>query len=267
MVGLEGAVTVVTGGGAGVGKALAAEAVRRGSAVVIAARSDASQAVDELRRGGGVAEWFHTDVCEPDDWAALRSFVLDRFGGVNVVVNNAAGGSGSGPLETAAPESVAQVLNTNVLGYIHGIRTFARDLRVAAEEGAPAFILNVGSEHSLGVPPHVMPLSLYTVSKQAGLAITEVARRDLAGTGIGVSLVAPGWVLTETVTGLIEQSPEFAQAVLPYAQPSDLVARISFDGLLDGREVIVTNPKSIPFARERVEKLLADYAWAEQLDV
>jgi NAD(P)-dependent dehydrogenase (short-subunit alcohol dehydrogenase family) len=267
MVGLGGAVTVVTGGGAGVGRALAAEAARRGSAVVIAARSDASEAVDELRGAGGVAEWFRTDVCNPEDWVALRSFVLNRFGGVNVVVNNAAGGSGSGALETATPESVEQVISTNVLGYIYGVRTFSGDLRVAAAAGAPAYILNVGSEHSLGVPPHVMPLSLYTVSKQAGLAITEVARRDLAGTGIGVSLVAPGWVLTETVSRLVEQSSDFADAVLPYAQPGDLVARISFDGLLDGREVIVTNPKSVPFARERAERLLADYAWAEQLEI
>jgi NAD(P)-dependent dehydrogenase (short-subunit alcohol dehydrogenase family) len=108
----------------------------------------------------------------------------------------------------------------------------------------------------------VMPLSPYTVSKQAGLAITDVTRRDLAGTGVGVSLTAPGWVLTENVSHIIEQSEQFGAAVLPFAQPTELVAKLSFDGLLAGREVIVTNPKSVPFARERAEKLLADYAWA-----
>lgn len=266
MIDLQGAVTVVTGGRTGVGKALALEAARRGSRVLIASRSDATATTEELRATGAIVEWFLTDVRDADSWARLRSFALEKFGQVNVLINNASGGGGDGSLEAAPLGAISQVMETNILGYIYGIRTFAQDLREAATAGNPAYILNVGSEHSLGVPPYVMPLSPYTVSKQAGLAITEVARRDLADTGIGLSLVAPGWVLTETVTGLTDSLPEFAAAVVPYAQASDLVARIAFQGMLEGRDVIVTNPKSIPFARERAEKLLADYAWAEQLE-
>ncbi|MDQ0691332.1 SDR family oxidoreductase [Arthrobacter sp. W4I7] len=266
MIDLQGAVTVVTGGRVGVGRALALEAAQRGSKVLIASRSDASDTVNELRELGAEAEWFPTDVREPESWAALREFAITTFGQVNVVINNAAGGNASGSLADVSLEAVQEVINTNILGYVYGIRTFADDLRSAAAAGQAAYILNVGSEHSLGVPPHVMPLSPYTISKQAGLAITEVTRRDLAEAGVGVSLVAPGWVLTETVSDLIEKSEAFANAVLPYAQSSDLVAKIAFEGLLQGRGVIVTNPKSVPFARARAEGLLSDYAWAEELD-
>jgi NAD(P)-dependent dehydrogenase (short-subunit alcohol dehydrogenase family) len=267
LVDLQGTVTVVTGGRVGVGKALATEAARRGSRVIIASRSDASATVAELKANGAEVDWFTTDVRDPESWTALREFTVSRFGGVNILINNAAGGSASGSLESASVEGIREVIETNILGYIYGVKAFAEDLRASAASGSPAYILNVGSEHSLGVPPHVTPLSPYTVSKQAGLGITEVTRRDLAGTGIGVALVAPGWVLTETVTGLTEKSEGFADAVLPYAQESDLVARVSFDGLLEGREVIVTNPKSVAFARERAEKLLADYEWAEKRSI
>jgi NAD(P)-dependent dehydrogenase (short-subunit alcohol dehydrogenase family) len=70
----------------------------------------------------------------------------------------------------------------NVTGVFNGIRAFATDLKAQAAAGRPAHILNVGSEHSLGVPPHVMPISTYTVSKYATLAFTDTARRDFAGT-------------------------------------------------------------------------------------
>jgi NAD(P)-dependent dehydrogenase (short-subunit alcohol dehydrogenase family) len=264
MVDLHGAVTVVTGGRTGVGKALAHEAAKRGAKVLIASRSDATATTEELRARGTEAEWFLTDVRDPESWAALHEFANETFGKVNILINNAAGGGGNGSLESAELDAITEVISTNILGYVHGIRTFADDLRAQAADGAPAYILNIGSEHSLGVPPHVMQLSPYTVSKQAGLAITEVTRRDLAGTGVGVALCAPGWVLTENVSAIADQSAEFAAAVLPYAQPSDLVARLAFDGLLAGREVIVTNPKSVPFARERAQRLIADYDWAEQ---
>lgn len=264
MVDLNDTITVVTGGRVGVGKALAREAARRGSTVIIASRSDASSTVEELRAEGATVDWKLTDVRAPDSWLALRDFVVDTYGRVNVLVNNAAGGGGDGTLESSSWEAIEEVIATNILGYVLGVRTFGDDLRASAAAGAPAYILNVGSEHSLGVPPHVMTLSPYTVSKQAGLAITEVTRRDFADTGVRVALTAPGWVLTENIKNYIEHSEEFASAVVPFAQETELVARRSFDGLFAGRDVIVTNPKSVPFARERAQRLLDDYAWAEK---
>jgi len=260
---LRDALTVVTGGGTGVGLGLALEAARRGSRVVIASISDAGAAVEQLRAAGAEADWFQVDVSNRERVLELAAFTREKYGPVNVLINNAAGGDSAGSIIDNDPEGIQRALNINVLGYVWTIQAFADDLRSNAAKGAPAYILNVGSEHSLGVPPHVMPLSAYTVTKQAGLAITEVVRRDLAGTGIGVALVAPGWVLTEQVSGIISASEEFAAAVTPYAQETSEVARIAFDGLLSGRELIVTNPKSVPFARDRAHRILGDLSWAE----
>ena len=263
MTDLRDALTVVTGGGTGVGLGLALEAARRGSRVVIASISDAGAAVEQLRAAGAEADWFQVDVSNRERVLELAAFTREKYGPVNVFINNAAGGDSAGSIIDNDPEGIQRALNINVLGYVWTIQAFADDLRSNAAKGAPAYILNVGSEHSLGVPPHVMPLSAYTVTKQAGLAITEVVRRDLAGTGIGVALVAPGWVLTEQVSGIISASEEFAAAVTPYAQETSEVARIAFDGLLSGRELIVTNPKSVPFARDRAHRILGDLSWAE----
>jgi NAD(P)-dependent dehydrogenase (short-subunit alcohol dehydrogenase family) len=260
---LRNAVTVVTGGGKGVGLGLALEAGRRGSRVVLASISDASAAVEQLRAAGAEADWFQVDVSNRELVQELATFTREKYGPVNVLVNNAAGGDSAGSIIDGDPDGIQRALNINVLGYVWTIQAFADDLRTNAAEGLPAYILNVGSEHSLGVPPHVIPLSTYTVTKQAELAVTEVVRRDLAGTGVGVTLVAPGWVLTEQITNLISASQEFAAAVTPYAQETSEVARIALDGLLSGRELIVTNPKSVPFAKDRAHRILADLSWAE----
>jgi NAD(P)-dependent dehydrogenase (short-subunit alcohol dehydrogenase family) len=255
---LKGSVTVVTGGGKGLGLGLARGAARRGSKVVIASISDASAAVTMIRTEGGDADWFQVDVSDPEAVRRLAQFTRDRFGSVNLLINNAAGGGNpGGSLLDPSDDDLRRVLEVNVLGYANTIRAFADDLQRSARNGW-GHILNVGSEHSLGVPPHVVPISWYTVTKQAGLAITEVARRDFADTGVGASLLAPGYVLTEVVQHHIDSSPAMADAILPYVQTVDAVADAAFVGIAGGRDLIVTNPKSVPFARERAEKMLMD---------
>jgi NAD(P)-dependent dehydrogenase (short-subunit alcohol dehydrogenase family) len=258
MTDLMGALVVVTGGREGVGLALAKEAGRRGATVVIGSISDAAAAVAELTASGTRADWFQVDVSDPAQVDAFAAWVREKHGAANVVINNAAGGDAQGTLLETDADQLRRAFDINVLGYVWIIRAFADDLVRNARAGKASILLNVGSEHALGVPPYVQPISGYTISKQADLAITETARRDLDGTGVQVSLVAPGWVLTEKVVGFMEASEEFRRAVEPYAQTSADVARLTFEGLLEGRHVIVTNPKSVPFARARAEAILAD---------
>ena len=103
-----------------------------------------------------------------------------------------------------------------------------------------------------------MPISIYTVSKYAAVGLTDTARRDLGPAGVSVSLLAPGWVLTEAIRAHMEASTEFAAAVAPYGQEPAEVARMAFDGLLAGVHVIPTNPTSRAFALERLQTLAAD---------
>jgi len=260
---LEGSVVVVTGGGTGLGRALAIEAAGEGACVVIASIVDASDAVAEVEGVGGKAEWSHVDVSDYAAMVDLADHVQSRYGRINILINNAVASGGAGSLPHADPEAVSRVFAVNIGGYFNGIRAFAGGLIASARRDEPAYILNVGSEHSLGVPPHVPPSSAYTVTKYAVLGITDVCRRDLADTGVSVSLLAPSWILTDVVKSYATRSPELERAIRPWAQTPADVARRALAGLLRKEYLIVTNPKSVPFAKDRAHRILGDLSWAE----
>lgn len=252
---MNGAVAVVTGGATGLGRALALESARRGARVMIGSLEDASAVVEELRGFGAEADWHQTDVANYAAVDELRARTIDRFGAVNILVNNAATGAGGG-LDTADPEAVHRLFSVNIGGVFNGIRAFAESLKSAAANGGLAYVLNVGSEHSLGVPPHVPPMSAYTTAKYAVLGLTDTGRRDFAGSGVEIALLAPGWVLTERVREFAAASEEFRASIQPIAQTTDEVARIAFDELLAGRWLIVTNPASVEFASTHAQTML-----------
>ena len=254
---LTNAVVVVTGGARGVGLALAREAVRRGAKVTIADIEDPKAAVDELREMGGEVEGIVADVENVEDVQRLATEVIDRFGEVNLICNNAAFAV-AGMVQDTTPEDARRTMTANIAAPFTMIHTFAPHLRDAAAAGRPAHVLNVGSEHSLGVPPYVAPFSAYTTSKFGILGLTLVAQRDLESWGINVALLAPGWVLTENVRAFCESDEEVAKAILPYAQESSVVAEKAFDGLLRGTRVIATNPHSRAFAMEHLRSMMID---------
>jgi NAD(P)-dependent dehydrogenase (short-subunit alcohol dehydrogenase family) len=254
---LDNAVVVVTGGATGIGRALAIQAAARGAIVVIGDVQDAQSTVAAIAAAGGRAEWRHCDMTVYPDAAGLAAYAADRFGGINILCNNAGRGV-PGALQATDPGAARQVIELNVLGLFHGIHAFTPHLQAAASAGRPAFILNTGSEHSLGVPPHVSPMSVYTASKFAALGLTETAARDLAPLGIKVSLLAPGWVRTERVSTMISASAEAAARIEPYAQePADVAAK-AFDGLAAGHLIIATNPASREFAMAHARQLMAE---------
>ena len=73
-----------------------------------------------------------------------------------------------------------------------------------------------------------------------------------------VSLLAPGWVLTERIKALLEAHPELASKITPYAQSPAAVAERAFDGLLDGQYIIATNPVSRAFAMDQAYDFMAE---------
>jgi NAD(P)-dependent dehydrogenase (short-subunit alcohol dehydrogenase family) len=265
MTTLTDAVVVVTGGATGIGLALAREAGARGARLMIADVEDAGPAVDSLRADGATADWLRTDTSDYAQVQQLAESTAARFGTGNVVCNTAGIGV-PGALQDVDPAEAKRIFDVNVLGMFHVVHAFAPLLKDAAARGGPAYILNTGSEHSLGVPPHVMPMSTYTASKYAALGLTDTARRDLKDFGVGVSLLAPGWVLTERISAIVAADPHVAAAIEPFAQEPAEVATAAFDGLLKGTAIIATNPHSRAFVMEHARDLMADIQALPLLD-
>ncbi len=247
---------VVTGAATGLGRALAIEAAARGAVVVIADISDCSETADAIRSAGGTAHGHIVDVSDYEAMATFADRVRKRHGVASILINNAAAGGGAGPLNVADPSEVKRMFAVNILGVFNGIHAFSPMLLQTAANGGPAFIMNVGSEHSLGVPPHVPPVSAYTASKYAILGLTETAQRDFGGKGIHVSLLAPGWILTDKIRAWMASSSEWRKLIGPYAQEPREVACKAFDGLLARRNIIPTNPSSREFAIEHARDVM-----------
>jgi NAD(P)-dependent dehydrogenase (short-subunit alcohol dehydrogenase family) len=267
-------VAVVTGGGAGIGRALAIEASRRGARVVVSdVEADAASAVAlEITAGGGTAIPLQCDITDQASIERLAADTLAAFDSVNLVCANAGVGAG-GRIDETPIDDVRWIFEVNLLGTFDTLRTFTAPLRAAAAAGHRAHVLTTGSEHSLGVPPHVGPMTVYTTTKHALLGLTDCVRRDLAPSGVTASILCPGYVGTEgwnakrnrpaRFGGPQQSDPALREHLASIGQAAEDVATIAFDGMEAGTFVIVTNEQSRAFALDRcaeVERSFGDLA-------
>jgi NAD(P)-dependent dehydrogenase (short-subunit alcohol dehydrogenase family) len=246
---LSGAVVVVTGAATGVGRALAREAATRGADVFAVDIQDTSETTEMITGAGGRARGAHGDVRDPAGMSALAAEICGRDGAVDIVCANAGAGAG-GTVDTLTSADFRGLLEVNVLGVFHTVQAFLPALRRARAAGRPASVLVTGSEHSLGVPPYVPPMTAYTTSKHALLGLAAAMRRDLAADGIAVSLLCPGYVRTERLRGYAASVPEMAKVLDAYGQDGEVVARRAFDSVASGSFLIPTNPVSREFVKD-----------------
>ncbi|HEY8503175.1 MAG TPA: SDR family NAD(P)-dependent oxidoreductase [Gemmataceae bacterium] len=183
---LSGKRVLVTGASSGIGRALAEKLARRGAAVVAAARS--AEKLEELARGAagapGEVAAVPADVTLPEDRARLLDAARQRFGGLDVLINNA-GVSGSGHFATATEELLRQTMEVNFFAPVELTRLAVPLLT----EGSEPAIVNVSSmcgRRGLPAWPE------YSASKFALSGFTEALRGEMARFGIDVILVVPG---------------------------------------------------------------------------
>ncbi|MEU0408027.1 SDR family oxidoreductase [Streptomyces griseorubiginosus] len=187
-----GQLVLVTGAGSGIGRATAFAFAEAGARVVAVDRdAEAAARTAELSRLIGAPEaWAETvDVSDEQAMEKLADKVAAEYGVVDVLVNNAGIGLG-GPFLDTSVEDWKNVLDVNLWGVIHGCRLFGRQM---AERGQGGHIVNIASAAAFQ-PSRA--LSAYGTSKAAVLMLSESLRAELAGRGIGVSAICPGFVNT-----------------------------------------------------------------------
>jgi hypothetical protein len=192
-----GHVAVVTGGASGIGFAAAMRFAGLGMKVCIADIGTTRLAEAEARLakaasgGAGDIMVMATDVSRIEDVSALERAVHQRFGGADIVMNNAGIQPGS---EMFGPtENWRRILGVNLWGVIHGSQVFAPGM---IERGRPGLIINTGSKQGITTPPGD---PAYNVSKAGVKAFTEALQHELrntAGGRIRAHLLIPGFVFT-----------------------------------------------------------------------
>jgi NADP-dependent 3-hydroxy acid dehydrogenase YdfG len=220
MSGIENKVVVITGASTGIGEATALLLAERGAKVVLGARrADRLEAlVARITDAGGEAAYARTDVKRREDVAALVELARERYGRLDVLVNNA----GIGPisaLDELRVDDWEEMIDVNLKGVLYGI---AAALPVFREQGSGQFV-NVISTAGLKVVPLQ---SVYAGTKNAVRTITEGLRQE-AGANLRVTIVSPGFVHTDfaesmTDPGVKAQILETRDAM---AIPPEAIAR------------------------------------------
>ncbi len=186
-------VAVVTGGASGIGKGMAERFAAEGMKLVIAdvEREALSKAVAELETRGARVIGIECDVASAESVASLAQQTLDAYGAVHVLCSNAgvAGAGGKATWESSL-DDWNWVLGVNLMGVIHGIRSF---VPIMLEQGEEGHLVNTASIAGL-----VQGGGIYGVTKHAVVALSESLFNEFRARGakLGVSVLCPGWVNT-----------------------------------------------------------------------
>lgn len=219
---LQDKVSVVTGGGRGIGAAIARRLAELGALAVIAGRNrDALESTARLiREAGGHADPCVCDISSLAHLEALAAHVKQTCGKTDILVNNAGVMVPGGPLHELAPEAWERVMSTNLRGVYFGLKAFVPAM-IAAGQGD---IVNISSLASKGPLPNG---AAYAASKWALNGLTYSVAEELRGHQIRVSLVCPG----STESGFSGHEHKNASRML---QPDDIAHAVA---------MLVTEPR------------------------
>jgi NAD(P)-dependent dehydrogenase (short-subunit alcohol dehydrogenase family) len=217
---IDGRVAVVTGASSGIGAELARGLAAAGARVVIAARraERLDELASELEAAGAEACAVACDVTEEADVDRLVAATRDRFGGVDVLVNNA----GITEIVAAEEESLAtfqRILGVNLVGAFLCAQRFGQ-VMLAGEGGA---IVNVASILGL-VAAGQIPQASYTASKGGLVNLTRELAAQWARRGVRVNAVAPAWFDTEMTGDMFgdERSEKWIRGRTPMGRPGQV---------------------------------------------
>jgi NAD(P)-dependent dehydrogenase (short-subunit alcohol dehydrogenase family) len=247
---LTGKVAFITGAASGIGLGMARAFVGAGMRTVVTdiepAALDSARA--ELSRAGGETMALRLDVSDREQFARAADAAEARFGKVHIVCNNA-GVAAGGPIDTLSYADWDWVLGVNLHGVINGMMTFIERIKAHGEGG---HIVNTSSILGHLTQPGT---AIYSSTKFAVLAMSEIARADLEPHGIGVSALCPGLINTGIIRSYrnrpnhlvsekaqrSEEQIRAAQARFAQGMHPDRVGEMVLEGIRTNRALIFTH--------------------------
>ena len=199
------AVAVITGGASGIGLATAQRLAAMGLRLVIVDVREAllEPAAEQLRQlGAPEVMASSTDVSDREALVELETLVAERFGGTDILMNNAGIQPGSSLLDD--PENWLRILGVNLGGIVYGTQVFVPRM---IERGRPGLVINTGSKQGITTPPGD---PAYNVSKSGVKTFTEALAHELRNTEghqLTAHLLIPGFVFTDLTRGSRTEKP------------------------------------------------------------
>lgn len=239
-----GRTALVTGGGSGIGRAVALAFAAEGAYVVVAGRrrEPLDETVALIERSGGKALGVPADVSRDAEATAVVRAAVETFGSLDVAVNNAGVFRGGAPLADLSEEDWRAQLDVNVTGVFLALRAQVRQMRAQSSGGA---IVNVSSTFGLHTSP--AGAAAYSATKAAVTALSRGAARDHIGDGVRINVVSPG--ATDTPMSLRpgeteSDRTERAAATLPLGRISttgEIAAAVLYLASDDAASVVGTD--------------------------
>lgn len=219
-------VAVVTGGSRGIGRAIALELAQRGASLIVNynSKSEAADAVvAEIVKAGGKAFAVQADVAKVDDANNLIKAAIDKFGKIDILINNA-GITRDMLIMMMSEDSWDAVMDTNLKGTFNCSKAAVRHM-MKARTGRIVNITSVSGQ--IGNPGQTN----YSASKAGQIGFTKALAREVASRNITINAVAAGYVETDIWAGVPEGARSTLLAMIPLGRkgnPEDIAHAVAF---------------------------------------
>ena len=256
-------VAVVTGGASGIGRGMAARFAEAGMKLVLAdVEAPALEAaVAELRRSGVTVLSALCDVSKPASVESLAQQAFDEFGAVHVLCNNAgvAGGMPK-PIWEQSLEDWSWVMGVNLMGVVHGLRSFVPRM---LQQGIEGHVVNTASMAGL-----IPGAGIYGVSKHAVVALSESLSNELLlqGAKLKVSVLCPGWVNTRIIESERNRPEAPREAPGPLAPQLELARRAVAELIAGGLDPLEVGDVVVEAIRAERFYVLTHPTWKNMIE-